>query len=71
MEAFSGYDAVVTPSGSCAGTCRHQHGIVARRSGDAGLVEAVAQTGPRVHELSEFLVDVLGVTDVGATSRTR
>ena len=27
---------------------------------------AVAETSPRTYELSEFLVDVLGVTDVGA-----
>ena len=27
---------------------------------------AVERVAPRVHELSEFLVDVLGVTDVGA-----
>jgi L-lactate dehydrogenase complex protein LldE len=66
VSAFEGYDAVVTPSGSCAGSARHQHGIVARRSGDAGLVEAVAELSPKVYELSEFLVDVLGVTDVGA-----
>ena len=66
VDAFAGYDAVVTPSGSCAGSARHQHGLVARRSGDAFLEEAVAELGPRVHELSEFLVDVLGVTDVGA-----
>jgi L-lactate dehydrogenase complex protein LldE len=67
VDAFAGYDAVVAPSGSCAGCARHQHGIVARRSGDPGLVEAVAQVSPRVFELSEFLVDVLGVTDVGAS----
>ena len=66
VDAFEGYDAVVTPSGSCAGSARHQHGMVARRSGDAGLERAVAEVAPRVHELSEFLVDVLGVTDVGA-----
>ncbi|MDQ3627603.1 MAG: (Fe-S)-binding protein [Actinomycetota bacterium] len=66
VDAFAGYDAVVTPSGSCAGSARHQHSIVARRSGDAGLVAAVEEVAPRVHELSEFLVDVLGVTDVGA-----
>lgn len=67
VSAFEGYDAVVTPSGSCAGAARHQHAIVARRSGDPGLQRAVEQTAPRVHELSEFLVDVLGVTDVGAS----
>ena len=66
VSAFEGYDYVVTPSGSCAGSARHQHGIVARRSGDAGLAAAVAEVSPRVLELSEFLVDVLGVTDVGA-----
>jgi L-lactate dehydrogenase complex protein LldE len=64
--AFEGYDAVVTPSGSCAGSVRHQHAIVARRSGDASLEAAVATLAPKTYELSEFLVDVLGVTDVGA-----
>ncbi|MEU0535098.1 (Fe-S)-binding protein [Amycolatopsis tolypomycina] len=62
-EAFAGYDHVVTPSGSCAGSARHQHRLVARRAGEPRL----AETGPKVHELSEFLVDVLGVTDVGAS----
>jgi L-lactate dehydrogenase complex protein LldE len=66
VNAFEGYDAVVTPSGSCAGSARHQHGIVAHRAGDPGLSAAVAELSPKVHELSEFLVDVLGVTDVGA-----
>ncbi len=66
VSAFEKFDAVVTPSGSCAGSVRHQHDIVARRSGDAGLITAVADTSPRVYELSEFLVDVLEVTDVGA-----
>lgn len=66
VSAFEGYDAIVTPSGSCAGSARHQHDMVARRSGDSGLVEAVARTGPKTYELSEFLVDVLGVEDVGA-----
>ena len=67
VRAFEGYDAVVAPSGSCAGCARHQHGIVARRSGDPGLERAVAEVSPKVFELSEFLVDVLGVTDVGAS----
>ena len=66
VDAFAGYDAVVTPSGSCAGLVRHQHRLVAQRSGDARLAEAVASVSPRTYELSEFLVDVLGVEDVGA-----
>jgi L-lactate dehydrogenase complex protein LldE len=66
VEAFAGYDAVVAPSGSCAGSARHQHSIVARRSGDPSLADAVSAVSPTVYELSEFLVDVLGVEDVGA-----
>jgi L-lactate dehydrogenase complex protein LldE len=66
VDAFAGYDAIVTPSGSCAGSARHQHSIVAKRSGDAALQAAVAETSPKTYELTEFLVDVLGVTDVGA-----
>jgi len=67
VDAFAGYDAIVTPSGSCAGSARHQHKIVAERSGDSSLKAAVEQTAPRVFELTEFLVDQLGVTDVGAS----
>jgi L-lactate dehydrogenase complex protein LldE len=66
-EVFAGFDAIVTPSGSCAGCVRNQHGIIARRSGDAALQAAVAELAPRAYELSEFLVDVLGVEDVGAS----
>lgn len=65
-DAFAGYDAVVTPSASCAAMVRHHHGTVAREAGDSSLVDAVGDVAPRVYELSEFLVDVLGVTDVGA-----
>jgi L-lactate dehydrogenase complex protein LldE len=54
-DVFRGYDAVVSPSASCAAMVRHYHRVV------SPSVEPVA-----VYELSEFLVDVLGVTDVGA-----
>jgi len=67
VEAFEDYDAVVVPSGSCAGSVRHQHAVVARRTGGDDLLEAVGRTASRTFELSEFLVDVLGVTDVGAS----
>lgn len=66
-DTFAEYDAVVLPSGSCAGSVRHQHELVARRTGDADLVAAVDHHAPRAYELSEFLVDVLEVTDVGAS----
>ncbi|MFF9011418.1 (Fe-S)-binding protein [Streptomyces sp. NPDC014870] len=65
-EVFAGHDAIVTPSASCAGTIRHHHTKVAQEHGEAGLAADAERIGPRVYELSELLVDVLGVTDVGA-----
>ena len=49
-DVFEGYEAVVTPSASCAGMVREQLGADA----------------PPVYELSEFLVDMLHADDVGA-----
>ena len=66
VDVFEDYDAVVAPSGSCVGSVREQHPTIAENGGDEALAHRVAQMGPRVYELSEFLVDVLGVTDVGA-----
>jgi L-lactate dehydrogenase complex protein LldE len=63
-DVFAGYDAIVTPSGSCAAMIRHHHQVLAE--GDAALAEAVERIAPKVFELSEFLVDVLHMVDVGA-----
>lgn len=62
----AGCDAVVAPSGSCVGSVRHQHAMVARRAGDERLAARAEAVAARTFELSEFLVDVLGVDDVGA-----
>jgi L-lactate dehydrogenase complex protein LldE len=59
-------DAIVAPSGSCVGSVRHQHADVSRRAGHPGLAERAQAVGAKTYELSELLVDVLGVTDVGA-----
>ncbi|NUR16480.1 MAG: (Fe-S)-binding protein, partial [Dermatophilaceae bacterium] len=61
-----GCEAVVAPSGSCVGSVRHQHAAVARRGGDEALAVRAEAVAARTFELSELLVDVLGVTDVGA-----
>jgi L-lactate dehydrogenase complex protein LldE len=65
-EVFAPFDAVVAPSGSCVGSVRHQHAMVARRFGTPTLVADVQAVAAKTYELSELLVDVLGVTDVGA-----
>ena len=66
VKVFTPYDAIVAPSGSCVGSVRHQHAMIAKRFGSPGLVEQVEAVAAKTYELSEFLVDVLGVTDVGA-----
>jgi len=66
VDTFDGYDAVVTPSASCAGTILHHHAKIAAERGDAALRDGVARVVPRVHELTQFLLDVLGKDDVGA-----
>ena len=65
-DVFAGYDAVVAPSGSCVGSVRHQHAMLARRFGTPALQAEVDAVAAKTYELSELLVDVLGVTDVGA-----
>ncbi|MDQ2848125.1 MAG: (Fe-S)-binding protein [Actinomycetota bacterium] len=66
VRTFADAEAIVVPSGSCTGSIRHQHAAVARAAGDAGLAADAEAIASRTYELSEFLVDVLGVTDVGA-----
>ena len=66
VDQFEPYDVVVAPSGSCVGSVRHQHAMVAEQAGDAELAEAARAVAARTYELSELLVDVLGVEDVGA-----
>ena len=60
------YDVAVAPSGSCVGSVRHQHAMVARSAGDEDLAARAEAVAGRTFELSELLVDVLGLTDVGA-----
>ena len=62
-----GCEAVVAPSGSCAGSVRHQHAALARRAGDEELAVRAEAVAAKTYELSQLLVDVLGVTDVGAS----
>ncbi|MCA2213236.1 (Fe-S)-binding protein [Jidongwangia harbinensis] len=66
VRTFAGYDVVVAPSGSCVGSVRHQHAMVAAAAGDEGLAARAGDVAARTYELSELLVDVLGVEDVGA-----
>lgn len=67
VDVFEPFDAIVAPSGSCVGSVRHQHALVSRAAGDDRLADRASHVAARTWELSEFLVDVLGVEDVGAS----
>jgi L-lactate dehydrogenase complex protein LldE len=66
VQVFEDCEVVVVPSGSCTGSVRHQHAMVARRFGDEALARRAEAVAARTYELSELLIDVLGVEDVGA-----
>lgn len=66
VRTFGDQAYIVGPSGSCVGAVRHQHPMLAEQAGDAGLKAEAEAVAARTYDFSEFLIDVLGVTDVGA-----
>src|SRR5918997_1360276 len=70
IEIFeeSGSDAVVSPSGSCTAMAHHFHELFGEDEKWRRRAEAVAA---RTHEFGSFLVNVLGVEDVGASFNGR
>ncbi len=66
VRAFADSEVVVSPSASCVGMVRDFYPRVAELARDASLEREVGALVPRVLELSELLVDRLGVEDVGA-----
>jgi len=70
IEIFedAGADAIVSPSGSCTAMVHHFHQLFEDDEHWRKRAEAIAH---RTHEFSSFLVNVLGVDDVGASFRGR
>ncbi|MEU7429627.1 (Fe-S)-binding protein [Streptomyces sioyaensis] len=69
-RVFRDFDHVVTPSGSCAAMVRDNYPRIGAKAAAEGhgreLADAAAASVPKTYELTEFLVDVLQVEDVGA-----
>lgn len=64
LDAFEACEHVVAPSGSCVGMVRHAFPELFRD--DPRELERARALGAKTHELSQFLVNVLGREDLGA-----
>lgn len=64
LALFEDAEAVVAPSGSCVHMIRH--GYPELFADEPGMRERARALGLRTYEFCEYLVDVLGVTDVDA-----
>jgi L-lactate dehydrogenase complex protein LldE len=64
IELFESSPTIVCPSGSCVHMVRHHYpGLF---PDDPGMAERARAVGAKTFEFTEYLVDVLGVTDVMA-----
>jgi L-lactate dehydrogenase complex protein LldE len=66
VEVFREADVIVSPSASCVGMVHELYTKAAELAEDAVLARDVKALIPRVHELTSFLVNTLGIEDVGA-----
>ena len=64
LKDFSGHDYVVAPSASCVGFVKNYYSTLFNNS---SLHNEVRDMQKRIFEFSSFLVNVLGIEDVGAT----
>jgi L-lactate dehydrogenase complex protein LldE len=66
VELYRDADLVCVPSGSCAAMIREHYPKLAAANNDRELLRAIDTLSPRVFELTELLVQRLGLEDVGA-----
>ena len=66
VDVFGDAEVIVAPSASCVGMVHEFYSKLAERSGDEVLIDKVEKITPNVYELTQFLVDKLGLEDVGA-----
>jgi L-lactate dehydrogenase complex protein LldE len=66
VELFAEDEIICSPSASCVAMIRDHYSKAARLAGDPKLEAEVAAIVPSVFELTELLVNRLGVEDVGA-----
>ncbi len=65
IEVFEKDDYIVSPSGSC--TCMVKHNYPELLSDDPEWMRRAVDVSKKIYELSEFIVDILGVKDTDAS----
>jgi L-lactate dehydrogenase complex protein LldE len=65
LDVFEDAECIVCPSGSCVHMVRHHYRELFAK--EPRLLARAERVGAKTFEFTEFLVDVLGVTDVGAS----
>lgn len=68
LKDFSGTDYIVAPSASCTGFVRNYYNKLFDNS---SVHNEVKSLGSRLYEFSEFIINVLGVEDVGASFQAK
>ena len=64
VQDFDGADYIVSPSASCAGFIRNNYGKLFENNAFQSPAKKVSS---QIFELSEFLVKILGITELGAS----
>ncbi len=64
LTDFEGAEYIVAPSASCVGFVRNMY---AKLFDNSAHLQQAKKTAERIYELSEFLVNVLQITDLGAS----
>jgi len=64
IESFEDSDFVIAPSGSCTGMIHHYPKLF---ENDPVMLEKAKALQGKSYEFTQFLVNVLGITDLGAT----
>ena len=64
LEDFEGAEYIVAPSASCVGFVRNMY---AKLFDNSAHLQLAKKTSERIYELSEFLVNILQITDLGAS----
>lgn len=65
LDVFEDAECIVCPSGSCVHMVRHHYRELFAR--EPRLLARAERVGAKTFEFTEFLFDVLGVTDLGAS----